>query len=54
MSDELDLSEAESWLRPCGSCDAGLPMACTCPEDDPRTVILRLVQEIKRMRGLAR
>jgi hypothetical protein len=36
--------EFSDWLNTCGSCDAGLPMACICPPGDPRTVILTLVE----------
>lgn len=51
VSEELDLNEVRPWLRLCGSCDAGLPMGCTCPSADPRPMILRLVQEIERLRA---
>lgn len=49
----LDLDRIyEQWLNMCGSCDAGLPMSCTCPDDDPRSVILALVREVERLRNL--
>lgn len=35
------------WLNQCGSCDAGLPMSCSCPGDDPRSVILDLVRRVE-------
>lgn len=35
------------WLNQCGSCDAGLPMTCTCPDDDPRNVIHALVEHLE-------
>lgn len=38
---------AEKWLKPCGSCDAGLPMGCTCSQEDFRPDMLRLVQHIQ-------
>lgn len=41
----LDLDAARQWARQCGSCDAGLPMSCTCPTGDPRTVIAALLAE---------
>jgi hypothetical protein len=41
------------WLRPCGSCDAGLPMSCACPSGDPRSVILALAERIDAAMALA-
>jgi hypothetical protein len=38
--------EFGDWLHQCGSCDAGLPMDCTCPPSDPRSVILALVERL--------
>lgn len=40
----------EQWLNLCGSCDAGLAMNCTCPAEDPRTVIAKLVREVEAAR----
>lgn len=45
---KLDLPEIHrKWLHLCGSCDAGLPMDCTCTGDDPRAEILRLVNHLE-------
>lgn len=52
--DPLDLASVRPWLAQCGHCDAGLPMDCTCPQGDPRTVIAQLVVEVKRLRAAAR
>lgn len=42
--EKLDLNKIYAeWLKPCGSCDAGLPMSCTCTEGDARQVIWQLV-----------
>jgi hypothetical protein len=41
------LIRAKAQLAPCGSCDAGLSMSCTCPEEDPRAVIADLIAEIE-------
>jgi hypothetical protein len=39
----VDLIErARPFLQQCGSCDAGLPMACTCPSGDYRPVMADL------------
>lgn len=46
----LDLAEVAPWMELCGSCDAGLPQACTCPPGDARVVIAALVDEIVKMR----
>lgn len=43
-TDPLEL--AAPWLQPCGACDAGLPMACTHPDGDPRIVIAALVDAL--------
>jgi hypothetical protein len=48
----LDSDRIQQWLRLCGSCDAGLPMNCTCPKDDVRPVIADLVAEVKHLRAL--
>lgn len=49
----LDLdSIRDRWLQLCASCDAGLPMGCTCPTCDPRNVISALVDEVERLRNL--
>ena len=46
--EKFDLSAIRGkWLSQCGSCDAGLPMNCTCPDDDPRSVILTLVNHLE-------
>lgn len=49
----LDLEEIKTkWLNQCGACDAGLPeYGCTHPDEDYRPVMLRLVEEIERLRG---
>ncbi len=41
------VKDALPWMQQCGSCDAGLPMGCTCPQGDPRVVISRLVAVIE-------
>lgn len=46
------IKRAERFLSQCGSCDAGLPMSCTCPQDDFRPVMLELVREVERLRVL--
>jgi hypothetical protein len=47
----VDLIErARPFLQQCGSCDAGLPMACTCPSGDYRPVMADLVAEVERLR----
>jgi hypothetical protein len=43
---QLDAT-AESWLQVCGSCDAGLPMNCTCPRGDYRRVFAPLAAALK-------
>lgn len=50
----LDLDAVrETWLRPCGSCDAGLPMGCTHPTgEDYRPVMARLVGEVEALNRL--
>ena len=46
--ERLDLDNIrQTWLNPCGSCDAGLPMDCTCPDDDHRNVIFALVSHLE-------
>ncbi len=44
---------AAKWATQCGTCDAGLPMACTCPTGDPRPVISQLINEIRELRAAA-
>lgn len=41
----------DQWSRPCGACDGGLPMMCTHPKEDPRSVIPALVNEILTLRA---
>jgi hypothetical protein len=50
MTEDI-LSRAEPFLNPCGSCDAGMPMSCTCPTGDYRPVMLDLVREVERLRA---
>lgn len=51
MSKENDLDAiASKWLRPCGSCDGGLPTVCTHPTEDYRPVMSRLVEEVSTLR----
>ena len=48
---DLDLDAiAATWLQQCGSCDAGLPMSCSCNAGDPRPVMAALVDEVRRLR----
>lgn len=48
--EKLDLEEIRAkWLNQCGSCDAGLHMNCTCPDGDPRNVILALVVHLEKI-----
>lgn len=51
--DQLDLDAiAREWLVQCGSCDYGLvEYGCRCPSGDYRPVMLRLVDELRRLRG---
>lgn len=49
MTDDT-LDRALPFLNQCGSCDAGLPMDCTCPQGDYRPVMLDLVREVERLR----
>lgn len=52
MSGEIDLEAVKAkWLQPCAACDAGLPAACSHPDEDPRTVILDLVNAVERERA---
>jgi hypothetical protein len=44
------VDRAAPFMQLCGSCDAGLPMSCTCPTPDHRPVIADLVDEVKRLR----
>lgn len=41
-------AEVEPWLQECGSCDAALPMNCTCPKGDYRVVLLKVWQAYRR------
>lgn len=52
----LDLDEIRSeWLNQCGPCDFGMPeYPCMCAQGDPRLVILKLVNEVERLRLEAR
>ena len=43
-------AEVEPWLRECGSCDAALPMSCTCPPGDYRVVLLKVWQAYEASR----
>lgn len=45
------LTRAAPFLNVCGSCDAGLPMSCTCPTGDYRPVMLDLVREVEALRA---
>jgi hypothetical protein len=47
MTDDFEVpaalaAEVEPWLRECGSCDAALPMSCTCPPGDYRNILLKV------------
>lgn len=46
----LNITEARKWLEMCGSCDAGLPMSCTCPPGDIRTVLQEALAEVEQLR----
>jgi hypothetical protein len=53
MTDELDIEAiSQKWLQQCGSCDGGLPMNCTHPDEDYRPVMLALVREIELLRAV--
>ena len=45
-------AEVEPWLQQCGSCDAALPMNCTCPPGDYRNVLLKVWQAYQASRLL--
>ena len=45
------LTEAKPFVQQCGPCDAGLPMSCTCPPGDYRHVMVRLMEEVQRLRA---
>ena len=49
---DIDPAEIEPWLQQCGSCDAGLPMSCTCPAGDYRNILLKVWQAYKASRVL--
>lgn len=51
MTNDL-LKRAEPFLNVCGSCDAGLPMSCTCPDGDYRPVMSALCDEIAALHAL--
>lgn len=40
------IKDAIPWMHMCGSCDAGLPMECSCPKTDPRKVIHALFESL--------
>lgn len=40
--------DAARHVNLCGSCDAGLAMACTCPTEDPRQAISDLIDAVRR------
>lgn len=44
---------AERFMRQCGRCDYGLPeYACSCQDEDYRGLVVDLVTEIERLRGI--
>lgn len=46
----LDLDAiTKKWLNQCAACDGGILGGCTCPDDDPRTVILQMVNHLDRI-----
>jgi hypothetical protein len=45
MSETTSDEALDAFLSLCGSCDAGLPMGCTCPKVDARIVVLDLRSE---------
>lgn len=52
MLEPLDLDAiAAEHLSQCGPCDYALPYPCQCSKADPRPVIARLVDELKRLRA---
>lgn len=51
VPEPLDVLEAaKPFLTQCGSCDAGLPMSCSCA-GDPRPVMSRMYAEIEALRA---
>jgi hypothetical protein len=51
---EVEFAAIEAkWLRMCGSCDAGLPMGCTHPDEDYRPVMASLVGAVEHSRQTA-
>lgn len=47
----LDLEAiANEFINQCGSCDVGMPTACTCSKQDFRPVMLKLIRELERTR----
>lgn len=47
LSPEALVRIEDAWSKICGPCDGGLPMGCSCPSDDPRTIIGWLIGHIK-------
>ena len=45
-------AEVEPWLQQCGSCDAALPMSCTCPKGDYRNILLKVWQAYEQAKGI--
>jgi hypothetical protein len=43
------IEKAQPYLQLCPSCDAGLPMSCTCPPGDSRTVLQELVTALEEL-----
>lgn len=52
MTGDEIIKRAAPFLNQCGSCDAGLLMSCTCPQEDYRPVMLELVREVEQLRVL--
>lgn len=47
------LAAAEPFVQPCGPHDYGVDtVGCACPTGDYRPVMVRLMEEVKRLRGL--
>lgn len=44
-------AEVEPWLRECGACDAALPMSCTCPPGDYRSILLKVWRAYEALIG---
>lgn len=46
----LDLDAiTKKWLNQCAAYDGGILGGCTCPDDDPRSVILQMVNHLDRI-----